>query len=142
MACAEASPGVEACRSAPVRGARLVRCAASLWLALAFDAAGLALLLSGVFADVAFGDLLVYAGGLGLVLSLLWWVFWYAGNLEVPPAELQDDVGLRRAPTRPKPGLGGSVRSLGRRLSGAFARPRAAPRPAPAPTLDLELQPV
>uniref|UniRef100_A0A663EWI7 Transmembrane protein 238 n=1 Tax=Aquila chrysaetos chrysaetos TaxID=223781 RepID=A0A663EWI7_AQUCH len=87
----------------------LGRCVAAFWLALAFDALGLAVLLAGVFADVFFSDLLIYAGGIGIFLSLVWWVFWYAGNLEVPPEELRDDVGLSReaaarAAVRPVPG--------------------------------------
>ncbi|XP_015270980.1 PREDICTED: transmembrane protein 238-like [Gekko japonicus] len=128
-----------AASSAPIilprrrRRRRVGRCAASFWLALAFDAVGLAILLGGVFADVFFSDLLIYGGGIGIFLSLVWWVFWYVGNLEVPPAELQDDVGLsgttpraRRVPAAGAggQGLGGSVRSLGRRVSGAFHRPR------------------
>ncbi|KAK2543943.1 Tmem238 [Columba livia] len=73
----------------------LGRCVAAFWLALAFDALGLAVLLAGVFADVFFSDLLIYAGGIGIFLSLIWWVFWYAGNLEVPPEELRDDGLLK-----------------------------------------------
>ncbi|XP_060116714.1 transmembrane protein 238-like [Heteronotia binoei] len=117
--------------SGPPSGRGLGRCAASFWLALAFDAVGLSILLSGVFADVFFADLLIYGGGLGIFFSLLWWVFWYVGNLEVPPAELQDDVGLcRRRGKRgssagsSRLGLRGSVRSLSRRISSAFSRPR------------------
>ncbi|KAH0631878.1 hypothetical protein JD844_019771 [Phrynosoma platyrhinos] len=73
---------------------RLGRCQGAFWMALVFDAGGLALLLAGLFVDVYFSDLLVYGGWMGLLFSLLWWVFWYVGNLEVPPEELQDDVGL------------------------------------------------
>ncbi|KAK2533333.1 hypothetical protein Q9233_004547 [Columba guinea] len=50
----------------------LGRCVAAFWLALAFDALGLAVLLAGVFADVFFSDLLIYAGGIGIFLSLIW----------------------------------------------------------------------
>ncbi|XP_068764474.1 transmembrane protein 238-like isoform X1 [Struthio camelus] len=114
----------------------LGRCVAAFWLALAFDALGLAVLLAGVFADVFFSDLLIYGGGIGIFLSLVWWVFWYAGNLEVPPEELRDDVGL--AP--PKGSLlRGLVQGLSLRLSSAFAGPRS--RAAAAAVAAVELQP-
>uniref|UniRef100_A0A8B9M5V7 Transmembrane protein 238 n=1 Tax=Accipiter nisus TaxID=211598 RepID=A0A8B9M5V7_9AVES len=106
----------------------LGRCVAAFWLALAFDALGLAVLLAGVFADVFFSDLLIYAGGIGIFLSLVWWVFWYAGNLEVPPEELRDDVGLAPPKGRGESLLRGLVHGLSLRLSSAFApspRPRA-----------------
>ncbi|XP_064376423.1 transmembrane protein 238-like [Dromaius novaehollandiae] len=113
----------------------LGRCVVAFWLALAFDALGLAVLLAGVFADVFFSDLLIYGGGIGIFLSLIWWVFWYAGNLEVPPEELRDDVGL--AP--PKGSLlRGLVQGLSLRLSSAFGGPRS--RAAPPAAADVELQ--
>ncbi|XP_054850772.1 transmembrane protein 238-like [Eublepharis macularius] len=131
------------------KGGRLGRCAASFWLALAFDAVGLSALLSGVFADVAFADLLIYGGGIGVFLSLAWWVFWYVGNLEVPPAELQDDVGLRPPPARPDGGRGAvsvRVRAFSRRLSAALCRPQGSAAGGrvvcSAAALELELQPV
>uniref|UniRef100_A0A670JN83 Transmembrane protein 238 like n=1 Tax=Podarcis muralis TaxID=64176 RepID=A0A670JN83_PODMU len=102
--------------SAPMAslGGGLGRCAGAFWMALLFDAVGLAILLVGVFVDVFFADLLIYGGGVGIFFSLLWWVFWYVGNLEVPAAELQDDVGLRRH------GLARLVRNLSMRFSGPF----------------------
>ncbi|XP_067162476.1 transmembrane protein 238-like [Apteryx mantelli] len=117
----------------------LGRCVAAFWLALAFDALGLAVLLAGVFADVFFSDLLIYGGGIGIFLSLVWWVFWYAGNLEVPLEELRDDVGL----VPPKGSLlRGLVQGLSLRLSSAFAGPRSrAPPAAAAAAADVELQP-
>ncbi|XP_010576832.1 PREDICTED: transmembrane protein 238-like [Haliaeetus leucocephalus] len=114
----------------------LGRCVAAFWLALAFDALGLAVLLAGVFADVFFSDLLIYAGGIGIFLSLVWWVFWYAGNLEVPPEELRDDVGLAPPKGRGDSLLRGLVHGLSLRLSSAFA-----PSPRPRAAADLELQP-
>lgn len=114
----------------------LGRCVAAFWLALAFDALGLAVLLAGVFADVFFSDLLIYAGGIGIFLSLIWWVFWYAGNLEVPPEELRDDVGLAPPKGRGDSLLRGLVHGLGRRLSSALA-PGPRSRAAAA---ELELQ--
>ncbi|XP_054247280.1 transmembrane protein 238-like [Indicator indicator] len=114
----------------------LGRCVVAFWLALAFDALGLAVLLAGVFADVFFSDLLIYAGGIGIFLSLIWWVFWYAGNLEVPLEELRDDVGLVPPKGRGDSLLRDLVHGLGRRLSSAFA-PASRSR---ATAADLELQ--
>uniref|UniRef100_A0A8C0JEY7 Transmembrane protein 238 n=1 Tax=Chelonoidis abingdonii TaxID=106734 RepID=A0A8C0JEY7_CHEAB len=110
----------------------LGRCVAAFWLALAFDALGLVVLLTGVFANLFFSDLLIYAGGIGIFLSLIWWVFWYAGNLEVPPAELCDDVGLGPPKDRGDSLLRGLVRGLSTRISAVFSSaPRSSP-PAPA----------
>ncbi|XP_030262669.1 transmembrane protein 238 [Sparus aurata] len=92
----------------------LGRCVCSFWLAVAFDIVGLVVLLIGVFANVFFYDLLIYAGAIVIFLSLIWWVFWYSGNLEVPPAELEDDVGLLK---KDKGGIGGAVRRLSSRVS-------------------------
>uniref|UniRef100_A0A3Q2DG73 Si:dkeyp-72e1.6 n=1 Tax=Cyprinodon variegatus TaxID=28743 RepID=A0A3Q2DG73_CYPVA len=89
----------------------LGRCACSFWLAVAFDVVGLTVLLLGVFATVFFYDLLIYAGAIIIFLSLIWWVFWYSGNIEVPPKELEDDVGLLKK----KGGIGGAVRRLSSR---------------------------
>ncbi|XP_060640358.1 transmembrane protein 238-like [Anolis sagrei] len=105
------------------------RCRGAFWMALLFDAAGLSLLLLGSFVDVFFADLLIYSGGVGLLFSLLWWVFWYVGNIEVPPDELQDDIGLgeEAMPAAMEAEATGRawrvrfmVRSLGRHLSGSF----------------------
>ncbi|XP_012734984.2 transmembrane protein 238-like [Fundulus heteroclitus] len=94
----------------------LGRCACSFWLAVAFDIVGLTVLLLGVFVSVFFYDLLIYAGAIVIFLSLIWWVFWYSGNIEVPPAELEDDVGLLKK-KRSAGGIGGAVRSLSSRVS-------------------------
>ncbi|KAM3827008.1 transmembrane protein 238-like [Vipera latastei] len=70
------------------------RCRGALGLALLFDALGLAGLLVGGLLETSVSDLLIYLGGVGIFFSLPWWVFWHVGNLEVPPDELRDDVGL------------------------------------------------
>ncbi|XP_072204916.1 transmembrane protein 238-like [Excalfactoria chinensis] len=113
----------------------LGRCVVAFWLALAFDAVGLAVLLAGVFADVFFADLLIYAGGIGIFLSLIWWVFWYAGNLEVSPEELRDDVGLAPPKGRGDSVLRGLVHGFSLRLSSVLGTATRSRRAA-----DLELQ--
>lgn len=94
----------------------LGRCACCFWLAVAFDIVGLLVLLIGVFVNVFFYDLLIYAGAIVIFLSLIWWVFWYSGNIEVPPAELEDDVGLLKKDK----GIGGVVRRFSSRLSSSI----------------------
>ncbi|KAM4530048.1 transmembrane protein 238 [Odontesthes bonariensis] len=95
----------------------LGRCVCCFWLAVAFDIVGLAVLLIGVFANVFFYDLLIYAGAIVIFFSLIWWVFWYSGNIEVPPAELEDDVGLLKKKKGALSGIGGVVRSFSGRVS-------------------------
>lgn len=94
----------------------LGRCVCSFWLAVAFDIVGLTVLLLGVFVNVFFYDLLIYAGAIVIFLSLIWWVFWYSGNIEVPPGELEDDVGLLKKKGAAG-GIGGIVRQLSSRVS-------------------------
>lgn len=91
----------------------LGRCSCAFWLAVAFDIFGLLILLIGVFADVFFYDFLIYAGAIIIFLSLIWWVFWYTGNIEVPPEDLNDDVGLLKKDKS----ITGAVRRLSTRLS-------------------------
>ncbi|XP_074052035.1 uncharacterized protein LOC141494720 [Macrotis lagotis] len=67
------------------RHSGLGRCPFAFWLAVSFDLVGLAVLLTGVFSEVFFYDLLLYAGSIIIFLSLIWWVFWYTGNVEAPP---------------------------------------------------------
>ncbi|XP_077475668.1 transmembrane protein 238 [Stigmatopora argus] len=95
----------------------LGRCVCCFWLAVAFDVVGLLVLLLGVFVDVFFYDLLIYAGAIVIFLSLVWWVFWYSGNIEVLSAELEDDVGLTK---KDKGGIGKAVRRLSNRLAGSI----------------------
>ncbi|XP_031148442.1 transmembrane protein 238-like [Sander lucioperca] len=103
---------------APYRG--LGRCVGCFWLAVAFDIVGLLVLLLGVFVNVFFYDLLIYAGAIVIFLSLIWWVFWYSGNIEVPPAELEDDVGLLKKNKGALGGVGGVVRRLSSRVSSSI----------------------
>ncbi|OCT83002.1 hypothetical protein XELAEV_18025538mg [Xenopus laevis] len=105
----------------------LGRCSCCFWLAVAFDVFGLVVLLIGVFANVFFYDFLIYAGAIVIFLSLIWWVFWYTGNIEVPPEELADDVGL----SKKNNGVLGLVRTLSGRISRSF-RSRGSRPPSPA----------
>ncbi|XP_063098682.1 transmembrane protein 238-like [Cavia porcellus] len=64
------------------------RCVLIPIIGLLFDTVGLILLLVGIFAPLDFWDFLVYTGALFLAFSLLFWVFWYTFNVEVPLEKL------------------------------------------------------
>lgn len=64
------------------------RCAGFLVLAIVCDVVGLVILLVGIFAPISFWDFFVLSGPLLIFLSLVFWIFWYLGNLTVPYAEL------------------------------------------------------
>ncbi|XP_053413578.1 uncharacterized protein LOC128562551 [Nycticebus coucang] len=76
---------------APVNRARkqsgLGRCRHFFWLGVTFDAVGVAILFTGVFVNLLFYDLLVYLGSITIFFSLLWWISWYTGNIELLPEE-------------------------------------------------------
>ncbi|KAL0198795.1 hypothetical protein M9458_007335, partial [Cirrhinus mrigala] len=67
---------------------RVGRCFLFLFLAILFDVAGLVLFLIGIFAPISFWDLFVLSGPIIIFLSLVFWIFWYLGNLTVPYHEL------------------------------------------------------
>ncbi|XP_068610875.1 transmembrane protein 238-like [Brachionichthys hirsutus] len=90
------------------------RCKCSFWFAVAHDILGLCVMMVGVFGGLLIHDLFIYAGAIIIFLSLIWWVFWYTGNIDVPPEELEDDVGLIELKSR---GLGHIVRRVSDRLS-------------------------
>lgn len=90
------------------------RCKCSFWFAVAHNVLGVFIMLLGVFGGLAVHDLFIYAGAIVIFLSLIWWVFWYAGNIEVPPEELEDDVGLMKLQNR---GLRQAVRRASAILS-------------------------
>ncbi|NWI57633.1 TM238 protein, partial [Calyptomena viridis] len=68
---------------------RLVgRCALIALVAVLCDVVGLILLLLGIFAPISSWDFFVYLGSLLLAFSLVFWIFWYTFNIEVPFREL------------------------------------------------------
>ncbi|XP_005391898.1 PREDICTED: transmembrane protein 238 [Chinchilla lanigera] len=65
----------------------LGRCKHFFWLGVIFDTVGVAVLFTGVFADLLFYDMLLYLGSIIIFFSLLWWISWYTGNIELLPEE-------------------------------------------------------
>lgn len=90
------------------------RCKCPFWFAVAHDILGVIIIMVGVFGGLVIHDLFIYAGAIIIFLSLIWWVFWFSGNIDVPPEELEDDVGLLKLKNR---GLTQVVRSMSQRLS-------------------------
>lgn len=90
------------------------RCKCSFWFAVAHDILGVFIIMVGVFGGLVIHDLFIYAGAIVIFLSLIWWVFWYSGNIDVPPEELEDDVGMMKLKKR---GISRVVRRMSDRLS-------------------------
>ncbi|NWR37185.1 TM238 protein, partial [Tachuris rubrigastra] len=68
---------------------RLVgRCAPIALVAVLCDVVGLIILLLGILAPISSWDFFVYLGALLLAFSLVFWIFWYTFNIEVPFREL------------------------------------------------------
>uniref|UniRef100_A0A8D0GXE4 Transmembrane protein 238 n=1 Tax=Sphenodon punctatus TaxID=8508 RepID=A0A8D0GXE4_SPHPU len=120
----------------PGMGARgLGRCRFALALAVLLDAAGTAALLTGIFARLRlrgrdFGDLLIYSGAVLVFLSLLGWIVWYTGNLEIAPEELARDYGAK----------GGTLARIARKISRSWSR-RQRPRVSGLPRSLADPQP-
>lgn len=66
----------------------LGRCLLFFFVAVLLDAAGLILFFIGVFTPLSYWDFFVFSGPLLMFFSLVFWIFWYIGNLEVPMEEL------------------------------------------------------
>ncbi|XP_016051782.1 PREDICTED: transmembrane protein 238 [Miniopterus natalensis] len=77
----------------------LGRCRHFFWLGVVFDTVGATVLFTGVFSDLLFYDLLLYLGSIIIFLSLLWWVFWYTGNVKLSPEEALKAVHVPSAVT-------------------------------------------
>lgn len=90
------------------------RCMCCFWFALAHDVLGVIIIMAGVFGGFFIHDLFIYAGAIVIFLSLIWWVLWYTGNIDVPPKELEDDVEMMKLKDR---GLSRLVGNLSERLS-------------------------
>uniref|UniRef100_A0A3Q1EH79 Transmembrane protein 238-like n=2 Tax=Acanthochromis polyacanthus TaxID=80966 RepID=A0A3Q1EH79_9TELE len=93
------------------------RCKCSFWFAVAHDILGVLIMMVGVFGGLIIHDLFIYAGAIIIFLSLIWWVFWYAGNIDVPPEELEDDVGKMKLKNR---GISQVVRRASSRIRSSF----------------------
>ncbi|NXH50333.1 TM238 protein, partial [Dicaeum eximium] len=65
------------------------RCPAFALLGLLCITLGLLILLLGILAPLSSWDFFVYGGALLLAFSLVFWVFWYTFNIEVPLRELR-----------------------------------------------------
>ncbi|KAG9463402.1 transmembrane protein 238-like [Eleutherodactylus coqui] len=78
----------------------LERCRLALLFAVLMDIIGLTSLLVGIFAELKlhgqdYGDLLIYTGAILVFLSLIGWIFWYTGNIEISMEELQQDYTVK-----------------------------------------------
>lgn len=90
-----------------MRSGAVVHCRHFFWLGVAFDALGVAVLFTGVFANLPFYDMLLYLGSIIIFVSLLWWIFWYTSNIEALPEDPlrrtsphTGEVGMHRSGSR------------------------------------------
>ncbi|XP_069463120.1 transmembrane protein 238 [Ambystoma mexicanum] len=102
--------------------AALGRCRVALLFAVLMDVVGVASLLVGIFAQLQvngrdFGDLLIYTGAILVFLSLVGWIFWYTGNIEISLEELERDYAVK----------GGTLAHLARKISRRLSRKSAKP---------------
>eukprot|EP00064_Thunnus_orientalis_P019039 superscaffoldBa00004597_g19149 len=71
-------------------------CLPLFFIAIVFDVIGLILLFIGIFANLRidgrfYGDFLIYTGSLVIFISLVFWLMWYVGNVQV-----SEDDGLKK----------------------------------------------
>uniref|UniRef100_A0A3P8RZE3 Uncharacterized protein n=1 Tax=Amphiprion percula TaxID=161767 RepID=A0A3P8RZE3_AMPPE len=71
------------------------RCKCSFWFAVAHDILGIFIMMVGVFGGLIIHDLFIYAGAIIIFLSLIWWVFWYAGNIDLVWCAVNGVSGLK-----------------------------------------------
>ncbi|TKS90220.1 Transmembrane protein 238 [Collichthys lucidus] len=65
-------------------------CLLYFFVAVLLDTAGLILFFIGIFAPLSSWDFYVISGPIVIFFSLVFWIFWYLGNLEVPVEEVFD----------------------------------------------------
>lgn len=64
------------------------RCLLFFLIAVVLDVVGLILFLVGVLAPLSYWDFLVFSGPVIIFISLVFWILWYLGNVEVSVEEL------------------------------------------------------
>ncbi|KAG8446044.1 hypothetical protein GDO86_013786 [Hymenochirus boettgeri] len=64
------------------------RCYLLFVIAIIFDLVGIILLLIGICANLAAWDFYIYTGATVIALSLVFWMLWYTGNVEISYKEL------------------------------------------------------
>lgn len=69
--------------------AHIGRCLLFFFVAVLLDVAGLLIFLIGVFAPLSYWEFFVFSGTVIVFLSLVFWIFWYLGSLEVSLEELR-----------------------------------------------------
>ncbi|XP_061433168.1 transmembrane protein 238-like [Lethenteron reissneri] len=80
----------------------LGRCAWAFVLALVFDVVGLVMILVGIFANtVAYYDFLIYTGAIIVFLSIIWWLFWFMGNITATESKYDRVAVTSRSFSRP-----------------------------------------
>ncbi|OCT60759.1 hypothetical protein XELAEV_18046781mg [Xenopus laevis] len=65
------------------------RCSFLFFFGIIFDVVGLVLLLIGIFASFTAWDFYIYTGAIIIALSLVFWILWYTGNVEISNKELE-----------------------------------------------------